>query len=116
MLEQIQNTNVLDEVILTPSYLIKDVWDVQTCDFSHFMKLTLSNLLELEGKDKKEMNQNLQEFINKSLQFKNDSLKRNCKSEWYVTEKNVQSELDRSSGDKVSFYFVLRWLQYEMNQ
>ena len=58
---------MLDEVIMTPSYLIKDVWDTKSCDFIHFMKLTLSNLLELEGKDKSNMSSNLSDFINKIL-------------------------------------------------
>ena len=89
MLEQIQNTQVLDEVIITPSYLIKDVWDVQTCNYSHFMKLTLSNLLELDGKDKNNMNSGLQDFIDKGLKFKSDSLKRNWVSDWLITEANV---------------------------
>jgi hypothetical protein len=56
MLEQIQNKNVLDEVMLSPSYLIKEVWEIPDFNFSHFLGLALSNLLELEGKDKGNMN------------------------------------------------------------
>ena len=119
MLEQIQNRHVLDEVMLSPSYLIKEVWEIQNCNFSHFLGLSLSNLLELEGKEKEAMNTSLQEFINKTLKPKSvDYLKRNSRSDWHITDQNIQSEMDRCSQTKVSFYLVLRWLQYEieMNQ
>ena len=53
------------------------------------MKLTLSNLLELDGKDKNNMNSGLQDFIDKGLKFKSDSLKRNWVSDWLITEANV---------------------------
>ena len=67
MLEQIQNKNTLDEVMLSPSYLIKEMWEIPDFNFSHFLGLSLSNLLELEGKDKGNMNPSLQEFITKKI-------------------------------------------------
>ena len=118
MLEQIQNRQVLDEVMLSPSYLIKEVWEIQNSNFSHFLGLTLSNLLELEGKDKgTDMNPNLNEWIGKTLkERKAECMKRNSRSDWLITETNIESEMDRCSQEKVSFYLVLRWLQYEMGQ
>ena len=72
MLEQIQNKNTLDEVMLSPSYLIKEIWEIPDFNFSHFLGLSLSNLLELEGKDKgNNMNPSLQDFITKKISKKN---------------------------------------------
>ena len=34
--------------------------------------------------------------------------------EWNLTDENIQNELDRNDQTNVSFYFALRWLQFEI--
>ena len=49
----IQNKNTLDEVVLTPSYILKDTWNLeQQRSFGHFLGLSLSNLLEHDNQEK----------------------------------------------------------------
>ena len=78
--------------MLSPSYLIKEVWEIPEFNFSHFLSLSLSNLLELEGKEKNSVNQGLQDFINNKIE-KNaqaEIFKRNARSDWQVTENNIK--------------------------
>ena len=56
MLELIANCSTMDEVVLAPSFLIKELWqitptkDESSRHFGHFFGLALSNLFE-RGKD-----------------------------------------------------------------
>ena len=51
-LEMIQNRHTLDEVVMAPSYILRDTWKFEDyCSFGHFMGLSLSNLLETENKE-----------------------------------------------------------------
>ena len=100
--------------MLSPSYLIKEVWEIPNFNFSHFLGLALSNLLELDGKDNGNINASLNDFIGKKIKNNADYMKKNSRSDWYITDVNIQSELDRCGQKNVSFYLVLRWLQYEM--
>ena len=42
--------------------------------------------------------------------------KKHCRADWNLTDENIRNELDRNDQSNVSFYFALRWLQYEIDQ
>ena len=58
-LEMIQNRSTLDEVVMAPSYILREAWqkghptwNSQTAlSFSQFLSLSLSNLIEHENKE-----------------------------------------------------------------
>lgn len=102
MLELIANCNTMDEVVLAPSFLIKELWEIDPTKgeissnkdessryFGHFFGLALSNLFELAKDDAAEKwKQSLKPFIT-YLDEKfllHDALKSHCTSNWNVSQ------------------------------
>ena len=49
----IQNRRTLDEVVMTPSYILREAWQLgDSRSFGHFLGLSLSKLLEKENQEK----------------------------------------------------------------
>ena len=52
-LEMIQNRRTIDEVVMAPSYILRDTWQQdESHSFGHFLGLSLSNLLERDNSEK----------------------------------------------------------------
>lgn len=35
---------------------------------------------------------------------------------WNISDSNIRNEFDRADSERVSFYFVLRWLRHEVQK
>ena len=96
MLELLANDSKVGEIVLAPSFLIKDLWeDMSSKDdavrnFNTFFGLSQANLSE--PSDPKAAYQS---------------------SNWKITHENLENEQDRTDSSNISFYFILRWLKYE---
>ena len=111
-LEMIQNRNTLDEVVMAPSYILKDTWQIDDfCNFGHFLGLSLTNLLEKSDTDNDDDDGEGDESIHESLPYDQDLInyinengieadanwnKRLFRADWNLTEDNIQNELDRN--------------------
>lgn len=86
-LELIQNRHLLDDVIIAPSYTLKDVWETQATgasnNFAQFMSLGLSNLLEFDLQDGKQLPEGLHTRLVQNLQ------KGYARSDWLITNENI---------------------------
>ena len=110
---------------MTPSYILRDTWQFQDyCSFGHFLGLSLSNLLDSEGEKETQTSssalpydQDLIQFLQQNQIGADPSVRSmQCRADWNLTEDNIQNELDRNDQSHVSFYFALRWLQYEIGR
>ena len=53
LLEMVQNTRTLDDVVLAPSFILKEAWSQpETHSFGRFLGLSLGNLLERANGEK----------------------------------------------------------------
>lgn len=109
-LELVQNRRCLDEVLLTPSYLLRELND-SSSRFSHFLGLSLSNLLEHESSRKGSLalDESLIAYLTANS-IEADVTQMHCRGDWNLTDDNIRNELDRNDQSHVSFYFALRWL------
>lgn len=92
MLELISSSNRLGDIVVAPSFLIKDMWDGipqsdQTRNFNFFFGLAMTNLGE-----------------------PTEGAQQQCNSRWNITAENLDAELERTDSNNISFYFILRWL------
>ena len=104
--------------MLSPSYMCKEVQE-EVPQFSNLMALALSNLLELKGNDDPDKaGPNLRQFIEflKTKKIDEAAFKEHSSSKWHITDANITDEMDRSSAEQVSFYFVLRWLRHDVGK
>lgn len=99
MLEMLANGNKVGEIVLAPSFLIKDLWEVSSNpddalhNFNTFFRLSQANLSE-QGDPKGAFQP----------------------SNWKITHENLENEQDRTDLSNISFYFILRWLKYEQTR
>ena len=103
--------------MLSPTYLCREVWEIP--QFTNLMSLALSNLLEVKGNDTVDKaGPNLKQFIEflKEKKIDDNSFKEHSSSKWNISDDNITDEMDRASTDKVSFYFVLRWLRHDVEK
>ena len=109
-LELVQNRRCLDEVLLTPSYLLRELND-SSSRLSHFLGLSLSNLLEHESSRKGSLalDESLIAYLTANS-IEADVTQMHCRGDWNLTDDNIRNELDRNDQSHVSFYFALRWL------
>lgn len=82
---------------------------------SKFIGLSLSYMIEKKDKDNQQTNEALPQYI-KDMKLDSKAYDMQSRDDWVITDKNIQNELDRCNQTDVSFYVVLRWLQYEMNE
>jgi len=97
-LEMIQNRRTLDEVVMAPSYILREAWQLDDSrSFGHFLGLSLSNLLESDNQEKASLScdQKLAQFM-KEIKIEADAEKPNCRADWNLTNVNIQNELDRN--------------------
>ena len=98
MLEMISASDRLGDIVIAPSFLIKDMWEgiMQndlTRNFNYFFELSMNNLGEPE-----------------------EGAKQHCSTKWNITADNLDAELERTNSDNISFYFILRWLGNELRR
>jgi Temperature dependent protein affecting M2 dsRNA replication len=101
LIEHAISENYSDDFILAPSYLVRDAWQIP--EFKEFWAISVSNLLDRTERD--------QHALFKATVDTNFKLPE--KAEWNITKKNIEDEESRTE-NKMSFYFVLKWLQYEI--
>ena len=98
-LELVQNRRCLDEVLLTPSYLLREAWELsdRSSRFSHFLGLSLSNLLEHDSSRKGSLalDENLIAYLTANS-IESDVTQRHCRGDWNLTDDNIRNELDRN--------------------
>ena len=98
-LELVQNRRCLDEVLLTPSYLLREAWELQdrASRSSHFLGLSLSNLLEhdSERSGSLPLDQRLVDYL-KANAIDADVTQSHYRGDWNLTDDNIRNELDRN--------------------
>ena len=102
-MEHAIHENYSDSLILAPSHLGREVWQIP--EFKEFWAITISNLL-----DKSEHGQHPLFKSAVDTKFKLPE-----KAFWNITKANIDKEEERTS-NKMSFYFVLKWLHYEIEK
>lgn len=96
MLELLANGNKVGEIVLAPSFLIKDLWELPAApdntlhNFNTFFALAQANLSD-----------------------QSDPKSAFQPSSWQITPQNLENEQERVDSNNISFYFILRWLKYE---
>ena len=118
-LEMIQNRASLDEVAITPSYILREVWQKESWNhntnrdfhFVEFLFQSLTNLIEQQNKEsgKIPIDEELEHYL-RNYAFEAG----NFHTDWNLTDSNIEQELDRGDQSNVSFYFALRWLTFEI--
>jgi hypothetical protein len=95
MLELIANDDRVGEIVIAPSFLIKELWDSSAAsddgtNFNHFYSLSMNNL---------------REAVDGRVQVNH--------SKWNITKENLDEEIDRQDSRNMSFNLILRWLKHE---
>lgn len=108
MLELAQNSETLTDICLTPSYLLKETFEISDSNMSKFMGLSLAYLREQNPEA------SLEKYVT-MLGAEGHVYGTQSRDDWNISDKNIQNELDRCNKEDISFYVVLRWLQYEIN-
>ena len=97
MIELIQNKS-MDDMVLAPSFLMREALDIQ--EFKDLQSLALFNL----SQDRTYL-----------AEITASSSKNEAKTAWHITDDNIASEFERGDHDRVSFYFILRWLRHDIS-
>jgi hypothetical protein len=103
LLEHAIQETYSDSQILAPSHLGREAWQIP--EFKEFWAITISNLLDKTEHD--------QHPLFKSAVDQKFKLPE--KAEWNITKENIGKEEERTS-NKMSFYFVLKWLHFEIEK
>lgn len=124
IMETIPNQQVLQSVMLAPSIILTEAWESQ--EFKSFYTSIFNNLFEDTADERKLLNgqtalsatstpdQPPPPLIHLTECFGYRS--ENWSAEkyhyrWNITENEIEDELDKQLTEKVSFVFVLKWLQ-----
>ena len=103
MLKLVANCSTMDEVVLAPSFLIKELWEIApTKDetsrhFGHFFGLALSNLFERNKYDSQWDKTNspgktkFKEYMQANYLF-NDATISHCSDKWNISNENIENE------------------------
>ena len=79
----------MDEVIMAPSYILKDVWQLdESSNFGHFLGLSLNNLIEHDDQDTRNnlmANNELQTYL-KANRIEAAIGKKRCRADWNLTD------------------------------
>lgn len=122
-LEQIQSKRVLNDVNMAPSYILKETWQQANAANSlcRFVAISVSNLIEQGERDARALDNHMRDFLTHNQidssvfgAIQGEIQARQGRNDWNLSEQNIQAELDRNDQSGVSFYFALRWLQFEI--
>lgn len=104
LIEQAVHEDYQDQMVLAPSYLVREAWEIP--EFREFWAIAVSNLLDKSERDEHSL---YKKMVDASFKLPE-------KAEWNITNENINKEKERNNDIKVSFYFVLKWLQFEIAQ
>jgi len=116
ILELIPNGQALQTPMLTPSSLMAEAWQKQ--EYKQFQISILGNLFEQSEDEHKQLSAltNDKNILSHLKQYYGFTDKQWTSDKyhylWNISQNEVQNELDRVMADRVSFLFVLDWIQY----
>jgi hypothetical protein len=124
ILETIPNQQVLQPVMIAPSNVLQEAWE--STEFKLFYTKIFNNLFEDTQEEKKVLEDKTKQIKTVQNEEPNGELSHLTElfdytqekwSEgryhyrWNITKEEIEDEMARQFAEKVSFIFVLKWLQ-----